>query len=194
MTLNPCSIETSIAQSLNLSNKKSSRSRWSSVWGTRCPHDVARQIGTNWFRLVDIGGPHSQLQSNQVRYELLPLAISGYRDFINAKQLIVSKWKYWNPPKIENRNGASGKTFSCTQNLCTRGHTLMCTRGHLKNVVRRKLLFDRLSREGSALITCLILSVHANVSRIQQITYLFNRLYNFRPSRKSDGLRFKFIT
>ncbi|CAB0019807.1 unnamed protein product, partial [Nesidiocoris tenuis] len=28
-----------------------------------------------------------------------------------------SKWKYWNRPKIENRNGASEKTFSYTHLL-----------------------------------------------------------------------------
>ncbi|CAB0008338.1 unnamed protein product [Nesidiocoris tenuis] len=33
--------------------------------------------------------------------------------FVPFRELI-SKWKYWNRPKIENRNGASQKTFSYT--------------------------------------------------------------------------------
>ncbi|CAB0019219.1 unnamed protein product [Nesidiocoris tenuis] len=35
----------------------------------------------------------------------------------------TSKWKYWNLPKIENRNGASEKTFSYTYTF-TQNHFL----------------------------------------------------------------------
>ncbi|CAA9993296.1 unnamed protein product [Nesidiocoris tenuis] len=39
---------------------------------------------------------------------------------------LQSKWKYWNRPKIENRNGASGKTFSYTQLLRITSRTSVC--------------------------------------------------------------------
>ncbi|CAB0012047.1 unnamed protein product [Nesidiocoris tenuis] len=42
---------------------------------------------------------------------------------------IPSKWKYCDRPKIENRNGASEKTFSCTHLLRITSRTSTLTRG-----------------------------------------------------------------
>ncbi|CAB0015050.1 unnamed protein product [Nesidiocoris tenuis] len=41
----------------------------------------------------------------------------------NLRNGKISKWKYWNRPKIENQNGASEKTFSNTYTF-TQNHFL----------------------------------------------------------------------
>ncbi|CAB0005612.1 unnamed protein product, partial [Nesidiocoris tenuis] len=42
------------------------------------------------------------------------LSYGAVDSYVQSNSYLQSKWKYWNRPKIENRNGASEKTFSFT--------------------------------------------------------------------------------
>ncbi|CAB0014406.1 unnamed protein product, partial [Nesidiocoris tenuis] len=60
-----------------------------------------------------------------------------------------STWKYWNRPKIENRNGASEKTFSYTHLLRITSQTRLVSERHLGPYSHHFLSFRGRPKEGS---------------------------------------------